>query len=82
MLVHGSGVVPPALISLLDVLARIGAQETWSPNAWNHPPAAIMNGGMGAVKQCFEAVFKGSTLRVKRPLKVVIVGKETVGKTR
>lgn len=41
-----------------------------------------MNGGMSAVRGYFEAIFSGGTVRVSRPLKVVIVGKESVGKTR
>lgn len=51
-------------------------------NPWEHPPEPIVAGGVPAVRKYFEAVYTGGTTAVSRPLKVVIVGKETVGKTR
>lgn len=53
-----------------------------SNNPWQHPPAAVMDAGMSAVRQYFKAAFAGAMVPVERPLKVVIVGKEAVGKTR
>ncbi|CAM9303175.1 unnamed protein product [Ectocarpus sp. 13 AM-2016] len=50
-------------------------------NPWEHPPEAIVGGGVQAVRGYYEAMFMGGTTAVTRPLKVVIVGKETVGKT-
>lgn len=75
------GALPVALASLLDRLDRIDYLEL-SPNPWEHPPEAFVAGGMQAVRQYFEDIFKGGTTAVTRPLKIVIVGKETVGKTR
>ena len=51
-------------------------------NPWEYPPEAIVAGGIPAVRRYFEAIYMGGTTAVTRPLKVVIVGKETVGKTR
>lgn len=82
------GTLPVALASLMDKFDRIdrctGLDKglNLSPNPWQHPPEAIVAGGMPAVRGYFEAIFRGGTTVVTRPLKVVIIGKETVGKTR
>lgn len=75
------GALPVALVSLLDSFDRLG-ELSLTHNPWEHPPEPIVKGGMPAVRGYFEAVFSGGTSTVTRPLKVVIVGKETVGKTR
>ncbi|CAB1102577.1 unnamed protein product [Ectocarpus sp. CCAP 1310/34] len=77
------GTLPVALASLLDSFDRlhsVGGLDL-SQNPWEHPPEAIVTGGMLAVRGYFEAIFRGGTTVVTRPLKVVIVGMETVGKT-
>lgn len=78
------GTLPVALASLLDNFDRLdGIGGLFlSPNPWEHPPEAFVAGGMRAIRQYFEDIFKGGTTALTRPLKVVIVGKETVGKTR
>lgn len=78
------GTLPVALAALLDTFDRVSryGDLELSPNPWEHPPEAIVTGGVPAVKGYFEAIFRGGTTVVTRPLKVVIVGKETVGKTR
>eukprot|EP00903_Cladosiphon_okamuranus_P006504 g6358.t1 len=76
------GTIPAILDGLLDFLARI--VDNWKDleqNPWEHPPEPIVAGGVPAVRKYFEAVYTGRTTAVSRPLKVVIVGKETVGKT-
>lgn len=75
-----SGTLPVALASLLDILDKEAVRL--SQNPWENPPEAIVTGGMPAVRRYFETIFGGGTTVVNRPLKVVIVGKETVGKTR
>lgn len=79
-----SGALPVALASLLGNFDRVagGVGLHLSGNPWEHPPEAIVKGGMVAVRGYFEAMFRGGATTVTRPLKVVIVGKETVGKTR
>ncbi|CBJ48810.1 LRR-GTPase of the ROCO family, putative pseudogene [Ectocarpus siliculosus] len=79
-----AGTLPVALASLLDNFDRLDGIGglLLSPNPWEHPPEAFVTGGMRAVRQYFEAIYKGGTTAVTRPLKVVILGKETVGKTR
>eukprot|EP00752_Nemacystus_decipiens_P014806 g13180.t1 len=82
-----SGTLPAALASLLDNFDRIDRCDGYeeglelSPNPWQHPHEAIVGGGMPAVRRYFEAIFRGRPVDVTRPLKVVIIGKETVGKT-
>lgn len=78
------GTLPVALASLLDNFDRLDRTGlvALSRNPWEHPPEAIVTGRMPAVRGYFEAIFRGGTTFVTRPLKVVIVGKETVGKTR
>ncbi|CAM9712032.1 unnamed protein product, partial [Ectocarpus sp. 8 AP-2014] len=75
-----SGTLPADLARLLDMFDRISPLDL-SQNPWEHPPEAIAAGGVQAVKDYYEAMFMGGTTAVTRPLKVVIVGKETVGKT-
>ena len=74
------GTLPVALAALLDFFGRVRANL--SQNPWEHPPEPFVAGGMPAVRNYFEAIFRSGTTSVTRPLKVVIVGKETVGKTR
>lgn len=71
-----------ALASLLDTFDRLGNRLSLAQNPWEHPPEAIVTGGVPAVRDYFEALYRGGTIAVTRPLKVVILGKETVGKTR
>lgn len=75
------GTLPVALASLLDRFHDVEMLDL-SQNPWEHPPEAIVTGGVLAVRGYFEAIFRDGTTVVTRPLKVVIVGKETVGKTR
>lgn len=79
---HFVGTLPVALASLLDSFDRLGGNLSLGQNPWEHPPDPIVKGGMPAVRGYFEAMFSGGTSTVTRPLKVVIIGKETVGKTR
>ncbi|CAN0078933.1 unnamed protein product, partial [Ectocarpus sp. 8 AP-2014] len=76
----GPGTLPVPLACLLDNLERID-QLDLAQNPWEYPPDAIVAGGIPAVRRYFEAIYMGGTTAVTRPLKVVIVGKETVGKT-
>ena len=70
-----------SLACLLDSLERV-KDLVLGQNPWEYPPEAIVAGGIPAVRRYFEAIYMGGTTAVTRPLKVVIVGKETVGKTR
>lgn len=72
--------LPAALAALLGMLDK--TQASLNANPWEHPPVAIVEGGKTAVREYFKAIYRRGTTRVTRPLKVVIVGKETVGKTR
>ncbi|CAM9361370.1 unnamed protein product, partial [Sphacelaria rigidula] len=72
--------LPVKLASLLDCLERIFSLSLHQ-NPWEHPPESIVTGGIPAVRGYFKAMIGGGTSTVTRPLKVVIVGKETVGKT-
>ncbi|CAM9667225.1 unnamed protein product [Ectocarpus sp. 8 AP-2014] len=74
------GTLPVDLARLLDMFDGIDSLDL-SQNPWEHPPEAIVAGGVQAVRGYYEAMFMGGTTAVTRPLKVVIVGKETVGKT-
>ncbi|CAM9610550.1 unnamed protein product [Ectocarpus sp. 6 AP-2014] len=76
----GPGTLPVPLACLLDSLERIDRLSV-AQNPWESPPDAIVVGGIPAVRAYFEAIYMGGTTAVTRPLKVVIVGKETVGKT-
>lgn len=69
------------LARLLDMFDGVDILDL-DQNPWEHPPEAIVAGGVQAVRRYYEAMFMGGTTAVTRPLKVVIVGKETVGKTR
>eukprot|EP00752_Nemacystus_decipiens_P011696 g10379.t2 len=75
--------LPVALASLLDMFDRFDGAVglDLSRNPWEHPPEAIVMGGTLAVRRYFEDIFRGGATAVTRPLKVVIIGKETVGKT-
>eukprot|EP00752_Nemacystus_decipiens_P016125 g14419.t2 len=77
------GALPAALGSLLDMFDRVDRRGGVSlyDNPWEHPPEAIVEGGVLAVRRYFDAIFRDGATTVTRPLKVVIVGKETVGKT-
>eukprot|EP00752_Nemacystus_decipiens_P014355 g12771.t2 len=76
------GSLPVALTSLLDSFARFfGGFLSLDQNPWEHPPEAIVTDGIPAVRAYFEAIYRGGATSVTRPLKVVILGKETVGKT-
>eukprot|EP00752_Nemacystus_decipiens_P017123 g15339.t1 len=77
------GALPAALASLLDMFDRVDRRGVLylSNNPWEHPPEAIVEGGMLAVRGYYDAIFRDGATTVTRPLKVVIVGKETVGKT-
>eukprot|EP00903_Cladosiphon_okamuranus_P022522 g20719.t1 len=83
-----AGTLPVALAYLLDTIDRIGRCEGFakgldlSQNPWQHPSEAIVAGGMPEVRGYFEAIFRGGTTIVARPLKVAIIGKENAGKTR
>ena len=66
------------LLDKLDTVDRLDLNQ----NPWEHPPEAIVAGDLQAVRGYYDAIFLGGTTAVTRPLKVVIVGKETVGKTR
>ena len=70
------------LAALLDMLDRVGFGLSLAYNPWEHPPEAFVTDGMPAVRKFFEDVYRSGTTSVTRPLKVVIVGRETVGKTR
>ncbi|CAM9762657.1 unnamed protein product [Ectocarpus fasciculatus] len=74
------GTLPVPLACLLDRFDSLKDLEL-SQNPWEHPPEAIVTSGKQAVRNFFEALFVGGTTAVTRPLKVVIVGRETVGKT-
>ncbi|CAN0176795.1 unnamed protein product, partial [Ectocarpus fasciculatus] len=74
------GTLPVELARLLDRLDSIPILQL-DTNPWEHPPEAIVAGGLQAVRGYYDAIFMGGTTAVTRPLKVVIVGKETVGKT-
>lgn len=77
-----TGPVALALDFLLRVMEDCSQLE-WGGNPWQHPPAEVMGQRMsGPVRQYFNAVFAAAVTTVQRPLKVVIVGKEAVGKTR
>ena len=69
------------LASLLDRLDSLDELEL-GQNPWENPPESIVRGDMPAVRAYFEAMYRGETSTITRPLKVVIVGRETVGKTR
>ncbi|CAM9497291.1 unnamed protein product [Ectocarpus sp. 4 AP-2014] len=71
---------PVDLARLLDMFDHLRILKH-DQNPWEHPPEAIVAGGLQAVRGYYEAMFMGGTTAVTRPLKVVIVGKETVGKT-
>eukprot|EP00752_Nemacystus_decipiens_P008486 g7583.t1 len=75
------GTIPAALATLLDLFERIDYFLQLSQNPWEHPPEPIVANGVPAMREFFEAVYRGGTTPVSRPLKLVIVGKETVGKT-
>ncbi|CAB1114190.1 unnamed protein product [Ectocarpus sp. CCAP 1310/34] len=75
------GTLPVDLARLLDMLDGLSSWKV-GRNPWEHPPEAIVGGGLQVVRGYYEAMFMGGTTAVTRPLKVVIVGKETVGKTR
>lgn len=75
------GILPVSLASLLDLFDTM-QHLALAQNPWDDPPEAFVTDGMPAVRGYFEAIYKGATTVVTRPLKVVIVGKETVGKTR
>ncbi|CAM9927172.1 unnamed protein product [Laminaria digitata] len=80
----GQGPLLAALASLLDSFDsfdRMGEGLHLNQNRWDNPPGPIVEGGMPAVRAYFEAIFSAGTDPVTRPLKVVIVGKESVGKT-
>lgn len=51
------------------------------PNPFDQPPAAIVSGGMWAVKGFFEAILKDEVPQ-RRDLKAVIIGAAGSGKTR
>ncbi|CAM9963869.1 unnamed protein product [Ectocarpus sp. 12 AP-2014] len=74
------GTLPVDLARLLDMFDGLRFLDL-DQNPWEHPPEAIVAGGVQAVRGYYEAMFMGGTTAVTRPLKVVIVGKETVGKT-
>lgn len=77
-----SGALPVALASLLDCFDRVSGGLELDQNPWEHPPESLVAGGLPAVRNYFEAIYEGGTTAVTRPLKVVIVGRQTVGKTR
>ena len=70
-----------SLLDKMDGLDKGGGLLLWG-NPWEHPPEAIVAGGVPAMRDYFKAIYRGGTTAVTRPLKVVILGKETVGKTR
>lgn len=78
------GPLPSELNAVLGVLE--GCTDTWGKalggNPWQHPPLAVVNAGASAVRNYFTAAFAEGASIVQRPLKVVLIGKETVGKTR
>lgn len=63
----------------MDRLANVGG-SVLDQNPWEHPPEAIVTGGVPAVRGYFEAIYRGGTTAVTRPLKVL--GNEAIGKTR
>ncbi|CAN0431509.1 unnamed protein product, partial [Pylaiella littoralis] len=77
------GPVPPELTALLRVLKKslYGWKSAVGDNPWHYPPVAVVNAGASAVLNFFTAAFAGGVSLVQRPLKVVLIGKETAGKT-
>lgn len=79
-----TGPVPSKLTALIRVLEA--CRDSWRimmiNNPWQHPPLAVVNAGALAVRNFFTAAFAEGAPLVHRPLKVVLIGKETVGKTR
>ncbi|CAM9777040.1 unnamed protein product, partial [Pylaiella littoralis] len=77
------GPVPPELTALVRVLNENAFpwKRAVGDNPWHYPPVAVVNAGASAVLNFFTAAFAGGTSLVQRPLKVVLIGKETVGKT-
>ncbi|CAN0316402.1 unnamed protein product, partial [Scytosiphon promiscuus] len=59
-----------------------GANARLQGNPWQYPPLGVVNGGLPAVRKYFTAVYREGSGVVERPLKVVLIGKEKVGKTR
>ncbi|CAM9968342.1 unnamed protein product [Scytosiphon promiscuus] len=76
--------VPWELADLIRVLER-AMRRRWTGgmngNPWQYPPATVVNGGSPATRDFFTSAFAEGSSVVERPLKVVLIGKETVGKT-
>lgn len=74
------GSLPSELDAVLRVLEKADAQLGGNP--WQYPPLGVVTGRLSSVRKYFTAVFAESSTVVERPLKVVLIGKEKVGKTR
>ncbi|CAN0353599.1 unnamed protein product [Pylaiella littoralis] len=78
------GPVPPELSALVHVLFNkngYGWGSAVKGNPWHYPPVAVVNAGAPAILNFFTAAFAEGVSLVQRPLKVVLIGKETAGKT-
>lgn len=75
-----AGSLPSELNAVLHVLEKASVRLEGNP--WQYPPLGVVTGGPSAVRKYFTAVFGESSNVVERPLKVVLIGKEKVGKTR
>lgn len=80
-LLRFAGALPVALVDLLDMFDRCKFLDL-AGNPWEHPPEPFVADGVPAVRDYYEAIFRGRPTAVTRPLKVVILGKDNVGKTR
>ncbi|CAM9581614.1 unnamed protein product [Scytosiphon promiscuus] len=81
---HCRGAPPPELIALCNIWAkntRGDIRHALEGNPWQYPPAAVITAGASAVTEFFTSAFAEGSSIVERPLKVVLIGKETVGKT-
>ena len=60
------GTLPLALASLLDNMDRLAifGGLLLDRNPWEHPPEAIVTGGVPAVRDYFEAIYRGGTTAV------------------
>lgn len=75
-----AGVLPSELDAILRMLENADARLQGNP--WQYPPLGVVTGGLAEVRKYFTAVFAEGSRVVERPLKVVLIGKEKVGKTR
>ncbi|CAM9295389.1 unnamed protein product [Ectocarpus fasciculatus] len=74
-----AGPLPSELGAGLRMLEK--ADASLQGNPWQYPPLGVVSGGLAEVRKYFTAVFAEGSRVVERPLKVVLIGKEKVGKT-